>query len=268
MKKLFIQLFIVCAFATGFKGTCYFFPTSLEEAILSLSYGFRYNGADAGFVDNYYLAAGANGKIYRSTDPVSDPWVEQISGTTNNINCLENSGRSDTAVTYGAGDNGTVIRSQDQGITWSVMNTNVTGKLNSVEFIGTDLNNVIAVGNSGLIILTTNGGSNWSIVNSGVTKNLNSVYSLNSFITLIAGDDGTFLRSSDGGLNWENRSLSDTTSDLNKIGQMGSWFFGPILGMVADNGTLYRTTNFLFWDSIATGTDEDLYELKFKNANC
>ncbi|HMS64641.1 MAG TPA: YCF48-related protein [Ignavibacteria bacterium] len=267
MKKLFIQLFIVCAFATGFRGTCYFVPTEFDNPLSILVFGFKYNNGDAGFVDNYYLAAGANGKIYRSTNPVSDPWLEQNSGTINNINCLENSGRSDTAVTYGAGDNGTVIRSLDQGLTWTVLNSNVTGDLKSVDFIGSDINNVVAVGNSGLIILTTDGGNNWNTINSGVTKDLNSVYSLNSFIIFIAGDGGTLLRSSNGGMNWENRSLPDTTADLNKIGSMGSWFFGPILGMVADNGTLYRTTNFLFWDSIATGTDEDLYELKFKNAN-
>ncbi|HMS34354.1 MAG TPA: T9SS type A sorting domain-containing protein [Ignavibacteria bacterium] len=267
MKKFIIQLFIVCLFAAGFKGTCFYVPTDFDDALYSLIYGFRYNNSDAGFVDNYYLAAGADGKIYRSTDPLTDPWIEKNSGTANNINCLKNSGRSDTAVTFGAGDLGTIVRSLDQGMTWTVINSNVTGKLNSIEFVGSDINNVIAAGDSGLIILSTNCGVNWTVINAGVTNNLNSVYSLNSFNTFIAGDKGTLLQSSNGGMTWNNRSLPDTASNLNKIGTMGTWFFGTILGMVGDNGTLYRTTNFLFWDSIPTGTSEDLYEIKFKNAS-
>ena len=266
MKKFIFQLFIVCLFAAGFKGTCFYIPTDFEEALFSIMHGFRYNSSDAGFVDNYYLAAGANGKIYRSTDPLTDPWNEKTSGTTNNINFLKTSGRSDTAVTFGVGDNGTIVRSLDQGLTWTVLNSNVTGKLNSVEFIGSDINNVIAAGDSGLILLSTNCGVNWLTLNAGVSRNLNSIYSLNSFNTFIAGDKGTLLHSSNSGMNWTNRSLADTVSDLNKIETMGSWFFGTILGMVGDNGVLYRTTNFLFWDSIPTGTSEDLYEIKFKNA--
>ncbi len=267
MKKLFTQLFIICVFATGFRGSCFFVPTDLENPLSILVYGFRYNLSDAGFVDNYYLAAGANGKIFRSTDPVSDPWTEMPGVTSSNINFMNNCDRYDTAVTFGVGDNGTIIKSLDQGLTWTVMNSGVTGKLNSVDFIGSDIDNAVAVGNSGLMIKTTNGGINWTSVNTGITKNLNSVFSVNSFIMFIAGDNGTLLRSSDGGTTWQNTSLPDTTNDLNKIDLMGSWFFGQIIGMVGNNGRLYRTTNYLFWDSLYTGTNEDLYELKFKNAS-
>ncbi len=202
MKKLFTQLFI-CVFATGFRGSCFFVPTDLENPLSILVYGFRYNGSDAGFVDNYYLAAGTNGKIYRSTDPVSDPWTEMVSVTSNDLHSLSVCERYDTAVTFAVGDNGTIIKSLDQGLTWSVMNSGVSGKLNSVDFIGSDIDNAIAVGNSGVILTTTNGGINWINVSTGITKNLNSVYAQNSFTVFIAGDDGTILRSSNSGLNWQ-----------------------------------------------------------------
>ncbi|MBK6773140.1 MAG: T9SS type A sorting domain-containing protein [Ignavibacteria bacterium] len=267
MKKLFTQLFIICVFATGFRGSCFFVPTDLENPLSILVYGFRYNGSDAGFVDNYYLAAGTNGKIYRSTDPVSDPWTEMVSVTSNDLHSLSVCERYDTAVTFAVGDNGTIIKSLDQGLTWSVMNSGVSGKLNSVDFIGSDIDNAIAVGNSGVILTTTNGGINWINVSTGITKNLNSVYAQNSFTVFIAGDDGTILRSSNSGLNWQNTSLPDSTADLNKIGEMGVWFFGYILGITGDNGKLYRTTDLFSWNSIPTETNEDLYELKFKNAS-
>ncbi len=266
MKKFILPLFVVCIFAAGFRGSCVFVKKTHQNPIETLSSGLRYNGSE-GLVDLYYIAAGAGGKIYTTTDPLNMAWTERNIATLNTINYLKNTIRIDTAVTFGVGDNGTVIRSLDQGITWSVLNSSVTENLNSIDFIGSGLNDLIAVGESGLIIKSTNGGDNWSIINSGVTKNLNSVFSLNSFTNFIVGDDGTLLRSSNGGLNWENRSLNDTATDLNKIGLMGTWFFGDILGIIGDNGKLYRSTNYFSWDSIPTSTNADLYDLQFRSAS-
>ncbi|MEO8209395.1 MAG: T9SS type A sorting domain-containing protein [bacterium] len=263
---MFIKLFIICTFAVGFRGSCFFDKLDFDNPLYKVVSGLRYNSSRAGFIDEYFIISGASGKIFRSSDPVTDPWVEKNSGTTNNINFLKNNERNDTSITYGVGDNGTIVRSLNQGMTWTVLNSSVSGKLNGIDFTNLNTDNLIAIGDSGLIIKTTNGGANWITLNSGVTKNLNSIYVIN-FITIIVGDGGTLLRTTNEGTTWENRSFPDTTIDLNKIGLMGSWFFGRILGIAGDNGSLYRSTNYLSWDSIPTGTTTDLYELNFKNAS-
>jgi photosystem II stability/assembly factor-like uncharacterized protein len=269
MKKIIFYLCITSYLSMGFGGGCFFTPFETDNPLSALVSGFLYTNAssNAGFVDRYYIAAGENGKIYRSTDPLTDPWIEMVSNTSNRINYLADSDTYDTTLTYGVGEHGTIIRSNDQGMTWEVLGSETKNELNGIDFINLNVNTLVAVGNSGLIIRSSDGGESWNPVSSGVTKNLNSIYSLSSFANFIAGDDGTLLRSSDGGLTWENRSLADTVNDLNKIGTMGTWFFGTILGMVADSGKLYQSTDNLWWNPIETGTTEDLYEIKFKNAS-
>lgn len=267
MKKIILTLSVLCIFATGFRGGCHFKESLTgNDPFYALVSGLRYLKNDS-FIELYYIAAGAGGKIYTSEDPVSGAWTERSSGTTSNINYLKTAGRTDTAVTFGVGDNGAIIRSLNQGDNWTVLNSSVTGNLKSIDFVSSNLNDVIAIGESGLIIKSTDLGDSWISINSGVTKNLNSIYSASFFSILIAGDDGTILRSSDGGMNWENRSLADTVTDLNKIGLMGQWFFGNILGIAGDDGRLYRSTTSLFWDSIYTGINADIYDFRFKNAN-
>jgi len=268
MKKIIFYLCIVSSFAVGFRGGCliHFVNFAIHNP-LGIDDGFLYLNSDAGMNENYYIASGEGGKIWRTTDPVNIPWDERVSNTTNDLTYVNDSKRSDTSVTYIVGRSGTIVRSLDQGMTWTLHPSGVNNDLNGIDFIGSGIDQIIAVGDSGLVLRSSDGGETWSPVNSGVIKNLNSVYSLSSFITIIAGDEGTVLKSSDSGLNWVNQSLPDTTSDLNKISSMGSWFFGPILGMVGDNGKLYSSTNYNFWNPVETGTNENLYDLQFKNAS-
>ncbi len=263
MKKLLILLSVTGSFAFGFRGCLFQLVNPGNDPLYALVTGIHYLNGDGSF-HQYYLTAGAGGNIYRSTNPVNDPWVQRPSGTTNNINCLKNTPAADTAVTFGAGDNGTIVRSLDEGMTWTVLNSSVTRNLNGIDF--QNMNAIIAVGDSGLIIKSTNGGNSWNQLSSGVTKNLNSVYIVNSFFSIVAGDGGTLLRTSNGGTTWEDMSFADTTTNLNKIGLMGTWFFGNILGIVGDNGILYQSTNYTNWNLISTGTSEDLYDIRFKNS--
>lgn len=230
--------------------------------------GASFGNSSNGLVNLYYISAGDSGSVFTTTDPVNIPWTARNSGTANNICYLRNLPSYDTSITYGVGENGTIIRSLDQGVTWTVLTPPVSDKLTSIEFTSPfDINILTAVGESGLIIRTTNAGSTWSTVSSGVSKNLNSIFAVSYFNSIIAGDDGTLLRSTNAGANWQNISLADTITDLNKVGNMGTWFFGDIGGIVGDNGTLYFSTNFLIWNPINTGTTRDLFDLKFRSAS-
>ncbi len=88
MKKIIFYLCITSYLSMGFGGGCFFTPFETDNPLSALVSGFLYTNAssNAGFVDRYYIAAGENGKIYRSTDPLTDPWIEMVSNTSNRIN--------------------------------------------------------------------------------------------------------------------------------------------------------------------------------------
>lgn len=266
MKKIILSVSILCMFATGFRGGCLIdILITSNPALWSLITGMRYTSSEA--VQIYYLAAGDNGTVYRSSDPRIDPFVEINTGISGNIKALRNSPRTDTSVTFGVGDNGLIVRSLNQGFNWITLTSGTATDLNDVEFLSSGFTSLAAIGDNGMILTSSDCGNNWVQVASPVSKNLNSIYSINSFITIAVGDDGTIIRTTNGGMNWVSASLEDTTTDLNKIGSMGTWFFGTIMGIAGDNGALYQSTNYLSWTPLVSETTEDLYDLRFRNAS-
>lgn len=56
----------------------------------------------------------------------------------------------------------------------------------------------------------------WVPQNSGTTANLNDVYCITADFVVLVGDNGTFLKTTDGGANWIAKT-SGTTYKLKKI---------------------------------------------------
>lgn len=95
-------------------------------------------------------------------------------------------------VGYVVGNNGMIMKSSDEGITWINLNSGVSNNLNSV--LSVSITNTWIVGDNGLILHTSNGGNEWIVQQSNTTVNLKSI-SLNTLgnKAWISGDGGTII---------------------------------------------------------------------------
>lgn len=98
----------------------------------------------------------------------------------------------------GSGFAGTLIKTTDGGLTWSVM----FSAPNSVLTVsGTSSQNVFAVASDGTVFKTTNGGTNWTSTLS-VGQFMYGMSFLNSTTGFICGSSGGLYRTTDGGNVW------------------------------------------------------------------
>lgn len=145
------------------------------------------------------------------------------------------------------GINGTVIRTNDGGITWSVQHEveNITTNLQSVSFYDEMMG--MAVGDDGKIIRTEDGGTNWSLSESGTSEFLFDVEWVSSNIAIAVGGS-VILRTSDSGLNWVTQL--DTA-----VGLIAFSCSGNTGTAVAVNGSILRTTDAgIIWQNQVSGT--------------
>jgi photosystem II stability/assembly factor-like uncharacterized protein len=133
-----------------------------------------------------FVAVGDNGGVYTSPDATeTSTWTPQTSGTSNRLNAvILGAGR---LVAVGAA--GTILSSDNGGVSWTPQVSGVSVTLDDVTWTGSEF---IAVGASGTV-LTSPDGSAWSAEDLGSTH-LYSVLSSGAD-TVIVGADGTILRS-------------------------------------------------------------------------
>lgn len=203
---------------------------------------------------NKVWAVGNNGTIIRSTNRGIN-WVQQVSGTSNDLNSVIF--RNDS-IGYIAGNSGTILRTTNSGINWIIANSGTTSNLRSVCISFYDTITVIAVGDNGTIIKSGNFGITWVQRNSTVTSNLNSIISWTPEELFIAGDSGKILHSYSSGEYWS-QVQSGTTNNLRALSFFGQQNYSFILIAVGDNGTILKTTNQgANWSTLSSGTSENL----------
>jgi photosystem II stability/assembly factor-like uncharacterized protein len=123
-------------------------------------------------------------------------WINpKPQGNTLNSVCFVNDN-----IGYSVGNFGTVLKTIDGGLNWTILNSNTTKKLNGVYFINDSYG--FAVGDSGIIIKTTDSGANWTTSISGVFDNLYSVFFTDSLTGSTCGKNGIILKTTDGGIQW------------------------------------------------------------------
>lgn len=143
------------------------------------------NLRDIFWTGSQFVAVGYNGRLYTSPDATeSSTWTEQTSGTTSNLQAVtEGSGRF-----VAVGAEGTIITSDDGGVTWDTQISDVNTTIYDVTWTGSRF---VAVGYSGLILTSTDGIS-WASDNHGndiLYRVLN-----NGSDTVIVGAKGTIIR--------------------------------------------------------------------------
>ena len=109
--------------------------------------------------------AGNSGSVMVSSNSAID--FSPYTYTANNLRSIF---FIDETTGWVVGDNGTIGKTVDGGITWNPQTSSVTTKLSSVKF--TSALNGVACGDNGKVIYTVNGGSTWSEYTTPTAKNL------------------------------------------------------------------------------------------------
>lgn len=177
---------------------------------------------------NIYIVVGNEGLIARSTDFVN--WNRVVLGVLVNINSIEYNNTIFVAV----GDRGTILTSLDNGVSWTIDNTQTTKNIYSIKYLN---NNWIAVGEKGLVLISSDTVA-WSVYSAGVTFSLRDVtFIRNQYFAV--GDKGIILESLDGTV-WSTR-LSNQLDNILSISNASRY---PVV--VGSNGTvIVESANFV-----------------------
>jgi len=134
------------------------------------------------------------------------------------------------------GEEGTIMKTIDGGITWTTLSSGTTNILYSVYF--TDANTGFAVGEEGTIMKTIDGGITWTTLSSGTTNILYSVYFTDANTGFAVGEAGTIVKTVNGGETWTD------LSGIATYGLLSVYFTDANTGyIVGDFGTILKTTN-------------------------
>jgi photosystem II stability/assembly factor-like uncharacterized protein len=105
------------------------------------------------------------------------------------------------------GDFGSVYRTEDGGVKWSIMQTGTTSPLFCIRNV--DKSTIYVCGGEGVILKSVDGGKSWKAQNSGTKKQLFSLAFYDERKGIAVGDWGTIVCTSDGGENWSVASLQE-----------------------------------------------------------
>lgn len=252
-KFLFTTIYTGSAYSHPhfiFSNNGFYFRSPYDNLILVYS-GFSYNLNTGLFLlgknNNYspvhprFISAGSNGIILKKLfyAEADTAWLQVPSGTTNNLNSIITyyDYLFKNCIAWIAGDNGTILRTNDTGNTWVTQATGATKNLKSIIFRTIDSG--FAVGDGGIILSTTNGGNNWIQKNSGTINNLNCIYSSGNSDMYIAGDK-VILLSTNRGNSWDIDTLAPKYN-LNSIYLLYSNVYQKYIPFfVGEQGKIYK----------------------------
>ncbi len=105
----------------------------------------------------------------------------------------------DTNIVYQASVNGHIYRTTNSGTSWDTLQSGVTSSIWSLSFPNSATGYAVGGYNNQIILGTTNGGNNWVNLGSVNSSGLQSVYFINPSIGWAVGDNGTIIKTYNGG---------------------------------------------------------------------
>jgi len=120
---------------------------------------------------------------------------------------------SDTG--WGVGNYGTIVKTTNGGLSWSIVESGISENLNEVTFFENTTG--IIVGGMGKILRTTDSGLTWYIVQSGTSFDLLDISIINSACAVAVGNSGTIIRTTDKGITWNSQISGTTLNDLKSV---------------------------------------------------
>ena len=145
------------------------------------------NYKSAAFVGSDVWVGGSDGKVYKTTK-VNTGLVGYLTGSVNSVNGVD---FVTSTVGYACGDGGTVYRTSDGGLTWTLKNSGLPNvKFNCVSFRDAAVG--VIGGNNGTAYVTTNSGDSWTAFTTGTTRNILAAHYYPTIIYFV-GEWGTIL---------------------------------------------------------------------------
>jgi photosystem II stability/assembly factor-like uncharacterized protein len=131
---------------------------------------------------------------------------------------------------------GTILHSNDRGLTWKLQRSPTRSSLFRVRFLSGEKGWIS--GSYGTLLYTVDGGNSWSAQPTGTIEQLFGLTSVNEHTGWAVGSRGTILHTQDGGRSWINSSLSEdlTFSDVAFVNASRGWIVGEF-------GVIFQTQN-------------------------
>ncbi|APR86330.1 Hypothetical protein A7982_11679 [Minicystis rosea] len=162
------------------------------------------------------------------TSPIK-PWTLSKTEVTTRFNGVWG---GDDGVIHVVGDKGMILRSKDDGASWTKSAISSGAALFGIW--GSDASQLYAVGDKGTLL--RGDGQSWEQVPLGTGARLVSVWGTGADNIYVAGVAGTILHSTDGGVSWASQD-SGISTDLHAV-----WAFdGKRVFAGGDGGALLRT---------------------------
>jgi photosystem II stability/assembly factor-like uncharacterized protein len=198
---------------------------------------------------NTVFCSGMN-VILKTTDSGTN-WISQNTGLSfwrylNSISFINEN------VGWIVGDEGTILKTTNGGLTWIQYPFSLSENLSQVYFFSRDTGWVTVdpypFPSSGKIFRTTDGGNSWVRQNNFTVNGLLSIFFLDKNTGWIGGRNGTIIKTTDGGENWikilEYEFDGYDLYDLHFVSANVGWAVGTFTGYFPDEyGNIFKTTN-------------------------
>jgi len=161
---------------------------------------------------------------------------------------------------WAVGEKGTLLRTDNGGNQWELIETQIDRNLNSIKFTNTVF--VVAVGNAGIMIKSGDNGAVWQELSSGMTMwHFYAVDFTDPDTGWIVGPNKTIIKSVNGGADWTPQASSAPQNllDVFMVDNQTGWTVG-------EYGVILKTKNGgIDWDNQLSGTFYFLHACFFMN---
>jgi len=107
---------------------------------------------------------------------------------------------SDSNIGYAIGGLGTILKTDDGGITWNYVQRPTTKNLYSIAVI--DNSSCVVVGESGVSYKTSDGANTWVALETSTNQDLNSVFFPDANTGYVGGQAGVIMKTINSGESW------------------------------------------------------------------
>jgi len=160
---------------------------------------------------------------------------------------------------------GTILHSNDRGLTWELRQSPTRNALFRVRFTSRERGWIS--GSYGTLLYTADGGKSWNAQPTGTTEHLFGLTFVNEQLGWAVGSRGALLHTRDGGRSWNNVSMPEdlTLSDVTFVDASRGWITGEfgVIFHTANGGKSWIKQKSPVEVSFASGESRNLFALLF-----